>query len=461
MKRLITLLSLIFTLGLAGCAVGTPTQVPTKTSTPELFIRVPTPSVQRTPTTRPTLEPTRLITGTLAVSTGTTNTTTSSTPTLTSTPTPTLTPTPTPTPTPIAVSELPDPSGYAWQKVVSGLNQPEGIVNAGDGSGRLFIIEQAGLVRILKSGALLPAPYLDISDKVSCCGERGLLGLAFHPQYAKNGFFYVDYTEKANNQLYTVIARYNVSSSDPNQADPSSELRLLQIEQPYQNHNGGQLQFGPDGYLYIGMGDGGSEGDPLGNGQSLNTLLGKILRIDVDHTQPYAIPADNPYANGGGLWEIWAYGFRNPWRFSFDSLSGDLYIGDVGQDTWEEIDYLPAGSPGGDNFGWSYFEGAHAYRGSPPAEMKFVMPVAEYNHELGTAVIGGYVYWGKDLPAWQGVYLYGDYGSGRVWGLLHLPNGSWQNAQLFETGINISSFGEDENGEIYLVDGSGSILILR
>ncbi len=271
----------------------------------------------------------------------------------------------------------------------------------------------------------------------------------------------MDYTERVNNKLYTVIARYNVSASDPNLADSNSEMRLLTIEQPYQNHNGGQLQFGPDGYLYIGMGDGGSVGDPLGNGQSLQTLLGKLLRIDVDNSQPYAIPGDNPFVSGGGLWEIWAYGLRNPWRFSFDRLTGNLYIGDVGQDAWEEIDYLPAGSPGGANFGWSYYEGMHAYRGSPPGEAKFVMPVAEYNHELGNAVIGGYVYRGQNLPAWWGVYLYGDYGSGRVWGLLQLADGSWQNTQLFDTGFSISSFGMDEDGEIYLVDDKGSIYVLK
>jgi glucose/arabinose dehydrogenase len=361
----------------------------------------------------------------------------------------------------VTVSELPDPSGYSWQEVVNGLNQPEGLMNAGDGSGRLFIVEQAGLIRILKDGAVLPTPFLDLTQKVDCCGERGLLGLVFHPKYSENGFFYVDYTEKTGNHLYTVIARYSVSARDPNQADPNSELRMLHIEQPFQNHKGGQLQFGPDGYLYIGMGDGGSQGDPDGNGQSLETLLGKILRIDVDHNEPYAVPSDNPYVNGGGLVEIWAYGLRNPWRFSFDRLNGDLYVGDVGQDAWEEIDYLTAGNPGGQNFGWNYYEGTHPYRGSPPAGMKFVMPVAEYSHDLGNSVIGGYVYRGVNLPAWQGVYLYGDYGSGRVWGLLHLIDGSWLNSIMFETGRQISSFGVDENGEIYLVDDAGGILMLK
>jgi glucose/arabinose dehydrogenase len=288
-----------------------------------------------------------------------------------------------------------------------------------------------------------------------------LLGLVFHPKYPENGYFFVNYTEKANNKLYTVIARYSVSPIDPNQADPGSEMRMLHIEQPYQNHNGGELQFGPEGYLYIGMGDGGSFGDPLGNGQSLETLLGKILRIDVDISEPYAIPPENPYVNGGGLWEIWLHGLRNPWRFSFDRLTGDLYIGDVGQDAWEEIDFLPAGSPGGGNLGWNYFEGTHPYRGSPPLDAQYIMPVAEYSHDIGNSVTGGYVYRGKDLAAWMGVYLYGDFSSGRVWGLLHLPDDTWQNALMFETGTNISSFGVDENGEIYLVDYRGSILILR
>jgi glucose/arabinose dehydrogenase len=285
--------------------------------------------------------------------------------------------------------------------------------------------------------------------------------LAFHPRYEENGYFYVDYTDTEAGQLYTVIARYSVSADDPNQADAGSELRILKITQPFSNHNGGQLQFGPDGYLYIGMGDGGSEGDPFGNGQSLQTLLGKILRIDVDQSELYSIPADNPFANGGGLPEIWAFGLRNPWRFSFDSLTGDLYIGDVGQDAWEEIDFLPVGSPVGANFGWNYFEGSHPYRGSPPGNQQFILPVTEYSHSEGEAVIGGYVYRGQSLPAWQGVYLYGDYGSGKVWGLLHLPDGTWQTAQMFETGRKISSFGLDEEGNIYLVDDSGSLLTLK
>jgi glucose/arabinose dehydrogenase len=437
MKRLTLLLGLLLSAMLVGCSLGAPTPVPTSTATQGLFIRVPTPSMAPQATRTPTLEPTLPATATVIV------------------------PTNTATPIPITVTELPVPAGYSWQEIITGLDKPEGLVNAGDGSGRLFIVEQTGLIRIFIDGALLPTPFLDLTQKVSCCGEKGLLGLAFHPKYTENGYFYVDYTENVNNQLFTVIGRFSVSASDPNQADSKSELRLLHIEQPYQNHNGGEIQFGPEGYLYIGMGDGGSAGDPHGNGQSLQTLLGKILRIDVDHDQPYAIPPENPLLNGGGLWEIWAYGLRNPWRFSFDKLTGDLYLGDVGQDAWEEIDYIPAGSPGGDNFGWNYYEGSHPYRGSLPTGINLVAPVAEYGHDEGYSVSGGFVYRGRNLPAWYGVYLYGDYGSGKVWGLLHLADGSWQNALMFETGANISSFGVDENGEIYLVDYGGRILMLR
>ena len=445
MNRHLAIFCIVLTIMLAGCTFGAPTKPPTITPTQSKFIKVPSPTLG------PSAKPRATFTPTIEISVNISGTVI----------TPSETPTLTPTPTPATVSELPNPAGYSWQEVVSGLDLPEGLVNAGDGSGRLFIVEQGGLVRILKDGSLLPTPFLDLTQKVDCCDERGLLGLVFHPKYVENGHFYVDYTELVNSQLYTVIARYNVSASDPNQADPGSEVRLLHIEQPYQNHKGGQLLFGPDGYLYIGMGDGGSQGDPLGNGQSLQTLLGKILRIDVDNKQPYGIPADNPFANGGGLPEIWAYGLRNPWRFSFDKLTGDLYIGDVGQDEWEEIDFLPVGSPGGANFGWRFYEGTHSYRDSPPAGVQFVMPVAEYSHTLGDAVIGGNVYRGQTLLAWQGVYLYGDYGSGRVWGLLRLADGSWKNAQMFETGRNISSFGLDESGEIYMVDDGGSILVLK
>jgi glucose/arabinose dehydrogenase len=338
------------------------------------------------------------------------------------------------------------------------LDQPVGLVNAGDGSGRLFILEQAGRIRVVQDGNLLPDPFLDITDRVSCCGERGLLGLAFHPDYKQNGQFYINYTDLNGN---TVIARYHVSSDDPNHADPGSEEPLLHVNQPYPNHNGGETVFGPDGYLYLGLGDGGSAGDPQGHAQSLDTFLGKILRIDVNSGDPYAIPPDNPFVNGGGKPEIWAYGLRNPWRFSFDRETDDLYIGDVGQDSWEEIDYLSSGGPGGTNFGWDYREGKHAYEGTPPAGLDLVDPVAEYGHDQGCSVTGGFVYRGKNLPAWQGIYLFGDYCSGLVWGLIKGGDGAWTDQVLFQTGAQITSFGEDESGEVYLVDHGGTVYRLE
>ncbi|MBT4842297.1 MAG: glucose dehydrogenase [Anaerolineae bacterium] len=289
---------------------------------------------------------------------------------------------------------------------------------------------------------------LDISKKVRTNGsEQGLLGLAFHPDYVENGFFFINYTDINGN---TVIARYQVSGN-ANQADAKSEAVLLHIEQPYGNHNGGGLAFGPDGFLYIGLGDGGSGDDPHGYGQSLDTYLGKILRIDVDGSETYVVPADNPFLKGEGLPEIWAYGLRNPWRFSFDSLTGDLYIADVGQDIWEEISFLPADAEGGANFGWNYMEGNHIFLQEPPASFGLIAPVAEYDHDEGCSVTGGVVYRGEEFPEWQGVYFYGDFCSGQVWGLLNV-DGKWQSQSIFYTGTLISSFGEDENGALYLLD---------
>jgi glucose/arabinose dehydrogenase len=343
----------------------------------------------------------------------------------------------------------------AWYPVASGLDNPVGLASANDGSGRLFIVEKTGRIRVLQGGNVLPESFLDISDRVGSSGsEQGLLGMAFHPRYTENGYFYVNFT---NNNGNTVIARFQASDPAANTADPGTETDLLHVQQPYPNHNGGEVTFGPDGMLYLGLGDGGSGGDPQGNGQSTDTLLGKILRIDVDQGDLYAIPPDNPFAQGGGKGEIFAYGLRNPWRFSFDRSNGDLWIADVGQNSWEEIDYLPAGSPPGANFGWNYREGLHNYQGNPPARLKLVDPVAEYGHDQGCSVTGGYVYRGAALPAWQGVYLFGDYCSGIVWGLSPRDNGGWRMTQLFETGVNISSFGEDEAGELYLVALSGEI----
>ena len=313
-----------------------------------------------------------------------------------------------------------------------------------DGSGRLYIVEKLGHIHLFQNGGLTETPFLNIEDRVNDSGnEMGLLGLAFHPNYAQNGFFYVNYTGSGGN---TFISRFQANSDA---ADPNSESILLTVEQPFPNHNGGALTFGPDGYLYAGLGDGGSRGDPFGNGQSLDTLLGKILRVDVDAAEPYAIPPDNPFGD-----EIWAYGLRNPWRISFDTLTGDLYIGEVGQNAWEEIDFLPAGSPGGANFGWDYREGAHDFEGNAPAGL--IEPVAEYSHpEGGCSLTGGYVYRGT-MPEWNGVYLYGDYCTGLIWGLIGSDNG-WQNQLLFDVDVTITSFGQDETGEVYLLSDSGGI----
>jgi len=373
---------------------------------------------------------------------------------------PTVTQPPTaspPAPAQENVADFPDPRAFIWQTVVSGLERPTDLADAGEG--RLLVLEQPGRVRLVLDGGLQADPFLDITDRVGAQGnEQGLLGIAFHPRFAENGFFYLDYTNRAGT---TVVSRFQ-ALADGMRADPASEKILLTIEQPYANHNGGSLAFGPDGMLYIGTGDGGSAGDPQGNGQKLTTLLGKLLRIDVDGGDPYAIPADNPFADGQrGRGEIWAYGLRNPWRFSFDRLTGDLWIADVGQNAWEEINFQPAGAPGGVNYGWNFREGAHPYRGEPPAGLSLTDPVAEYPHPEGCSVTGGFVYRGEKLPEFYGVYLYGDYCNGRVWGLLRQPDDSWQSRLLFETGTYLSSFGEDASGELYLLDQrSGSVLTL-
>jgi glucose/arabinose dehydrogenase len=359
------------------------------------------------------------------------------------------------TPSPVPVTEtpanettFPNSNAYSWQPLdIPSLERPVDL--QADGSGRLFVLEKAGRIRIIENGQMLETPFLDITDRVgSDANEQGLLGLAFHPKYQENGRFFVNYTDTNGD---TVIARFQVSS-DPKVTDPNSQVPLLQLDQPFANHNGGVLVFGPDGYLYAGLGDGGSQGDPFGNGQNTSVLLGKILRLDVDSAEPYAIPSDNPLGN-----EIWAYGLRNPWRISFDRATGDLYIADVGQNQWEEIDFLPAGSPGGANFGWDHREGAHDYEGGGPEGM--IDPVAEYSHpEGGCTVIGGYVYRGS-MPEWQGIYLYGDYCTGMIWGLLQI-NGGWQNQLLFDVDVPITSFGQDEAGELYLLGDTGGIFRL-
>jgi glucose/arabinose dehydrogenase len=354
----------------------------------------------------------------------------------------------------------PPPPGsqtLALSTVVTGLSSPVDLQTPDDGSGRMFVVEQPGVIRIMENGSLNATPFLDISNLVDFDGEKGLLGVAFHPDFSQHPFFYLNYDRPVGSGTETVIARYQVSASDPNQADPGSEQILLVISQPFPNHKGGQLVFGPDGFLYIGLGDGGSGGDPLGNGQSLQTLLGKMLRIDVDHTSgglPYAIPPDNPFASGGGLPEIFAYGFRNPWRFSFDSATGRLFIGDVGQDNYEEVDI---GENGG-NFGWNVMEGMHCYKPPTGCNMAgLIQPIAEYDHSVGIAVIGGYVYHGSAISSLQGTYLLSDYGSGTIWGLTEDQSGNWTRTELLATNTNVSSFGQDASGEIYVVEYSGTV----
>jgi glucose/arabinose dehydrogenase len=368
---------------------------------------------------------------------------------------PTSAPTAEPSSTPIATlapaSTFPDPAGFTWRQVASGLRSPVDLQNAGDD--RLFVVEQRGMIYVLDGSGVLAEPFLDIRDRVFDTGnEQGLLGLAFSPNYAADGFFFVNYTQGTGD---TIIARYQVSG-DANRADPESEVVLLKINQPYPNHNGGGMVFGPDGYLYIGTGDGGAQGDPEGRAQNPESLLGKILRLDVFGGEPYAIPPDNPFFGGGGRPELWAIGLRNPWRSAFDPSTGDFYIADVGQNQWEEVDFLPAGAPGGANFGWDLREGPAAYEGD--ASPAFTEPVAAYTHaEGGCSVTGGVVVRDPSLPAWQGIYLYGDYCSGLVWGLLRDAAGVWQNRLLFPTGFQITSFGSGNDDGVYVLDRSGGV----
>lgn len=333
--------------------------------------------------------------------------------------------------------------------LVSGLVNPLYVTHSGDGSGRLFIVEQAGRILVFQSGTLLSSPFLDIRSRVTSGGERGLLGLAFHPDFKSDRRFFVNYTRTDGGQLKTVVAEYRASSSDANVADVR-ETVILEFNQPFANHNGGHLAFGPDGYLYIATGDGGSGGDPQGNGQNKNTWLGKILRIDVDRAFPYAIPPDNPLAGVSNVkQEIWAYGLRNPWRFSFDRSGGRLFAGDVGQNAWEEIDIVTKGG----NYGWNVMEGAHCFPASVSScnTTDLILPIAEYGRSEGISVTGGYVYRGRQVTSLRGAYLFGDFGSTRIWALQEEPSGEWKRTELLRTGLAISSFGEDEAGEIYVV----------
>lgn len=340
------------------------------------------------------------------------------------------------------------------EPVATGLSSPL-YLSAPSGDARLFVVEQPGRIRIVKSGQLLATPFLDIRSKVSSGGERGLLSVAFHPGYASNGFFYVNYTDLSGN---TRVERYQVGSN-PDVADPASAKLILGVTQPYSNHNGGHVLFGPDGMFYIGMGDGGSGGDPQGNGQNRSTLLGKLLRIDVDRGDPYAVPPDNPFVNQtGARGEVWAYGMRNPWRLAFDRPTGLLYIADVGQSAWEEVDVAPA-SQAGLNYGWNITEGNHCYRPSSGCSMQgLTLPVLEYGHSDGCSITGGYVYRGKRIPEVAGHYFYSDYCSGWVRSFRY-QNGSAADQRRWDLpGVgNVLSFGEDAESELYLLSDNGTV----
>ena len=339
--------------------------------------------------------------------------------------------------------------------VTSGLSSPVAVRHARDGSGRLFVVEQPGRIRVHDGAKLLEAPFLDITERVLAGGEQGLLGLDFHPSYAANGVFYVNYTRRPDGD--TVVSRFTVTT-DSNVADPDSEIVLLTIPQPFANHNGGDIHFGPDGDLYIGMGDGGAGGDPLNQAQDLGSLLGKMLRIAVDPTGTYTIPPGNPFVAGPGTDEIWAYGLRNPWRWSFDRTTGDLLIGDVGQGNVEEVDFQLRSSSGGENYGWPCREGNANYDPARPGcGGPYVAPILFYGHGQGDcAVVGGYRYRGS-IASLQGIYLYGDYCTGKIWLATRDGAGHWSSLLWQDTALVLSSFGEDEAGEIYVTDLGGAV----
>lgn len=425
--RLRAFLLLLFVTGLTACASPTP----------------------RAPTTQPTSAP----------SPSATLTSSPATPTSSATPHPTTAPTSAP-PTAKAIPTLAPHAtaskGFTLdiEPIAQDFKRPVFVTHAGDASQRLFVVEQQGRIFILQNGKRHATPFLDVSSLVTTAGnEQGLLGLAFHPDYKNNGLFYIYYSRKTDND--NVVARYQVSS-DPNVADSNSATTILEMEGLEPNHNGGMLAFGPDGYLYIGTGDGGGGGDAhgtIGNGQATDKLLGKILRLDVNGKSPYAIPPDNPLAGAANARpEIWAYGLRNPWRFSFDRATGDLYIGDVGQASYEEVDFQPASSTGGENYGWRIMEGNHCY--NPKQDCKtngLVKPVMEYSHDLGCSITGGYVYRGSAYPWLVGQYIFADYCTGGVWAMARDATGAWQTRRVTTFDDTISSFGQDEAGELYVV----------
>jgi glucose/arabinose dehydrogenase len=384
----------------------------------------------------------------------------------TATPTPTPEPTPTPTPTPYQASYPLPAAKIAFAKVLGGFSRPVSVASMGDA--RLFVVEQTGRIKIVVDGAV-KGTFLDISSRLSSGSERGLLGLAFHPDYAANGRLFVRYTDKTGDVR---ISEFRVTAN-PDVADPASEKPIITIRhRSHANHNGGAIAFGPDGYLYIGTGDGGGGGDPDGNGQKLNVLLGKMLRLDVDNSSEghnYAVPDDNPFAGQEGkLPEIWAYGLRNPYMFSFDRATGDLWIADVGQSAWEEVDRatLADGLGAGANYGWNSMEGNHCYYpGTNCNTSAKVLPLAEYKHgsgeSVGCSIIGAFVYRGAARPDLLGRYFFGDYCSGNVWDVAAAgPSPQTPHLQL-RSGLNFTGFGEGSDGEIYAVTSKGVLYRLQ
>jgi glucose/arabinose dehydrogenase len=343
-------------------------------------------------------------------------------------------------------------------EIVSGLSNPLHLTAPG-GDSRLFIVEQVGRVRIIRNGALVAQPFLDITSRVSSGGERGLLGIAFHPQYASNGYVYASFTDVAGN---TRVERYTVSPASAGVADPSTASLVLSVPQPFANHNGGLILFGPDGMLYVGRGDGGGGGDPQNNGQSTSTLLGKLLRLDVTSATPYAIPPGNPFVGqAGARGEIWALGLRNPWRFSFDRAGGDLYVADVGQNRWEEI-HVVAASRAGVNYGWRVLEGSACYNAATCNSQGLERPVLEYSHDEGCSITGGAVYRGSLIPGIIGHYFYSDYCSGFLRSFRY-QNGQALDQRSWSVGSlgNVLSFGEDAAGEMYILSANGRVYRLE
>jgi glucose/arabinose dehydrogenase len=385
-------------------------------------------------------------------------------PTTSPSPSPTATPTTAPTAGPTS-SATPGPSAagdsIALEVVADLLDSPVEVTSAGDGTGRIFVVEQGGSIRIVADDGLAAEPFLDVSDRVSSGGERGLLGLAFHPDFPADPRFFVDYTDIQGD---TVISSFTVDPATPDRADPASELVLLTIPQPYANHNGGAIAFGTDGMLYIAMGDGGSGGDPEGNGQRLDTLLGKILRIDVlgpDATaaSPYAVPDDNPYVgDADALPEIWLSGLRNPWRIRVDAATGDLWIGDVGQGAWEEIDVIRSGTSG-QNLGWNTMEGSHCFATDPCETDGLTLPVSEYDHDAGCSIVGGVVARGPAVPGIDGRYLFSDYCSGTIWTIDPASDALQAPELILESGRGISAISLDEDGTVLVTDLNGGELL--